>query len=333
MRTIIFPQPEQLLVEKVDDYCSIFTLKPLDKGYGITLGNALRRVLLSSMEGYAITSMRVSSVVHEYETIKGVKENIQDISKNLQEVRFTKAVNTVEDKHKISIPISNKTILRAEDILQATSSFTTPYPELVICHIDEDASFELEVTVERGRDYRNARDNQPENPVKGQIPINAIFTPIRNVKYTIEKTRVGRETDYDSLVLEVQTDGTIQPDETLERAASILIEHYSPLAAKHNFVKIIPSEEHGVADKARSNKIALLNTSIEQLPISARANNCLTKANILTLGDLVQQTSAAIMKLPNFGRKTYKQLQALVKSKGLEFGMDVSAYNLKGELN
>ena len=329
----MFPKPDQLLVEKVDDYCSIFTFKPLDKGYGITLGNALRRMLLSSMEGYAITSMRVSSVVHEYETIKGVKENIQDISKNLQEVRLKKATKTVEDKHTISIPISNKTILRAEDILQATPSFTTPYPELVICHIDQDASFELEVTVERGRDYRNARDNQPENPVKGLIPINAIFTPIRNVKYTIEKTRVGRETDYDSLVLEVQTDGTIQPDETLERAANILIEHYSLLAAKQNFVKVMPSEEQDIADKARANKVTLLNTSIEQLPISARAHNCLTKANIHTLGDLVQLTSASLMRLPNFGRKTQKQLQTLVRSKGLEFGMDVSAYDLQAQLN
>ena len=326
MKTIIFPQPEQVLVEKVDDYCSIFTLKPLDKGYGITLGNSMRRMLLSSMEGYAITSMRVSGVVHEYETIKGVKENIQDISKNLQEVRFAKAANTVEDEHKISIPISNKTILRAEDIIQATSSFTTPNPELVICHIDENASFELEVTVERGRDYRNARENQPENPVQGLIPINAIFTPIKNVKYTIEKTRVGRETDYDALVLEVKTDGTIPPDEIIERAANILIEHYSILAAKHNFLEVMPSQEQGIADKARANMIALLNTPIEQLALSTRALNCLAKANIEILGDLVQLKPAALMKLPNFGRKTNKELQEFLKSKGLEFGMDVSAY-------
>ena len=326
METIIFPQPDQVLVEKVDDYCSIFTLKPLDKGYGITLGNALRRILLSSMEGYAITAVRISSVVHEYETIKGVKENMQDISKNLQEVRFTKAVNTVEDEHKISIPISNKTILRAEDIVQATSSFTTPNPELVICHIDKSASFELEVTVERGRDYRNARDNQPDNAVTDLIPINAIFTPIRNVKYTIEKTRVGRETDYDSLVLEVQTDGTTQPEEALARAASILIEHYNLLAAKHNFVEVISSDEHGVSEKTKLHTIAVLKTPIEDLALPTRAHNCLTKANVSTLGDLVQLKTSSLMRLPNFGRKTQKQLQALVKSKGLEFGMDVSEY-------
>ena len=196
----------------------------------------------------------------------------------------------------------------------------------MICHIDKSASFELEVTVERGRDYRNARDNQPDNTVKGLIPINAIFTPIRNVKYTIEKTRVGRETDYDSLVLEVQTDGTTQPEEALARAASILIEHYNLLAAKHNFVEVISSDEHGVSEKTKLHTIAVLKTPIEDLALPTRAHNCLTKANVSTLGDLVQLKTSSLMRLPNFGRKTQKQLQALVKSKGLEFGMDVSEY-------
>lgn len=323
MATMIFPKPEQVLVEKIDDYRSVFTLKPLNKGYGITIGNTLRRILLSSMEGYAITSVRVPGVLHEYDTIEGVRENMQEISKNLQEVRFKKIGDHVKDK--VRIPISKKEMLSAGDIAQATPSFTIPNPELVICHMDESARFELEITVEHGRDYRNARDHEADNAVKGLIPINAIFTPIRNVKYAIEKTRVGRETDYDSLVLEIQTDGTTQPEEALERAANILIEHYTFLAVKDNFVEAITPETHEVDDKSIPQRLALLKTPIEDLQLSTRVYNCLQKANVRTLGELVQLTVPTMVKFKNFGRKSLKELQALVASKGLEFGMDVSA--------
>lgn len=333
MATITSPRPEQVLIEKIDNSRSIFTLKPLEKGYGITIGNALRRILLSSMEGYAITSVRAPGVLHEYETIAGVRESMQDLSKNLQEIRFKKVGGNVESKNKIVIPVKKKKVLRAGDITQATSAFEISNPELVICYMDESAKFELEITVEHGRDYRNAHDKQPANPVKGLIPINAIFTPIRNVKYTVEKTRVGQETDYDSLLLEIQTDGTTHPEEALERAASILIEHYNFLADRNKFVAVTAPEEFNVGDKHRLQMHSLLETPLEDLKLSTRAYNCLKKAEIKTLRDLVQLPISTMRKFRNFGPKSLQELQALVASKGLDFGMDISAYDVAAKSN
>ena len=326
MPAITFQIPERVATKKVDDSRSIFTLKPLEKGYGVTIGNALRRVMLSSLEGYAITSIRIPSVQHEFSTVEGVMEDVVEIILNLKQVRFKKVGDHAEDK--IFIPVSKKKILKAGDITQATSSFEILNPELVICHMDESARFELEITVEQGRGYLPAEENKPPNPVKGLIPIDAIFTPIKNVKYQIENIRVGQKTDYESLVLEIQTDGTIHSEEALECAANILIEHFNLLAGKRKFIEATDAAEPKVVDKLTPQMCKLLKTSLEDLGLSVRAYNCLKNAHIRTLGDLVRLTIEEISKFRNFGKKSLKELEELVASKGLNFGMDISAYDV-----
>lgn len=325
MSVTTFQIPEKISIKKVDDSRGIFTLKPLEKGYGVTIGNALRRVMLSSLEGYAITSIRVPGVQHEFSTVEGMMEDVVEIILNLKQVRFKKIGDHAEDK--IFIPISKKKILKAGDITQATPSFEILNPELVICHIDESARFELEITVEQGRGYLPAEENKPPNPVKGLIPVDAIFTPIKNVKYQIENIRVGKKTDYESLVLEIQTDGTIHPEEALECAANILIEHFNLLAGKRKFIEADAAEPK-VVDEPMPQMRKLLKTSLGDLGLSVRAYNCLKNAHIRTLGDLVRSTIEEISKFRNFGKKSLKELEELVASKGLKFGMDISAYDV-----
>lgn len=322
-----FQIPEEVSTKKVDNFRGIFTLKPLEKGYGVTIGNALRRVMLSSLEGYAITSIRVPGVQHEFSTIEGVMEDVVEIILNLKQVRFKKIRDNAEDK--IFIPISKKKILKAGDITQATSSFEILNPDLVICHVDESARFELEITVEQGRGYLPAEENTPPNPVKGLIPVDAIFTPIKNVKYLVENIRVGQKTDYESLVLEIQTDGTIHPKEALERTANILIEHFNLLSGENKFIEATDEEEPKAVDESMLQTCKLFKTPLEDLALSVRAYNCLKNANIKTLGDLVQLTIEEIAKFKNFGKKSLQELEELVASKGLSFGMNISAYDVE----
>lgn len=326
MSSIAFQIPGKISVKHADEFHGTFTFKPLERGYGVTVGNALRRVILSSLEGYAITSIRIPGIYHEFSTIEGVTEDLVEIILNLKQIRFKKIGDSVDNK--IFVSINNKKVLTAGDFAQATTAFQITNPDLVICHVDESARFELEVTVEKGRGYVPADENKTANQVKGVIPIDSIFTPIKNVKYHVENTRVGQKTDYEALVLSIQTDGTIHPQAAIERAADIMIKHFALLIDKNKLVETKDLDEVDILDESTLQMRKLLKTPLSEMGLSVRAFNCLKAAEIRTLGDLVQLKVSDMAQFRNFGKKSLKELQDLVASKDLSFGMDLSAYNL-----
>jgi DNA-directed RNA polymerase subunit alpha len=327
MSTLAFQIPERVSIEKIDDFHGIFTFKPLEKGYGVTVGNTLRRVILSSLEGYAITSVRIPGVQHEFSTIEGVIEDLVEIILNLKQVRLRK-IDSLAD-NKIFLAVNKKKVLTAGDFAKATAAFEVLNPDLVICHMDESARFEIEVTIECGRGYVPADEIKIQNAIKGVIPIDAIFTPIKNVKYHVENTRVGQKTDYESLILSIQTDGTIHPQEVLERAARIMMEHFGLLIDRSRLVETTDRDEVETLDEKTLQMRRLLKASLSDMGLSVRAFNCLKAADIKTLGDLVQLNVSDMAKFRNFGKKSLKELQELVESKGLSFGMDVKHYSLE----
>jgi DNA-directed RNA polymerase subunit alpha len=329
MSSIAFQIPGKISVKQADEFHGIFTFKPLERGYGVTIGNALRRVILSSLEGYAITSIKIPGIYHEFSTIEGVTEDLVEIILNLKQIRFKKIGDSTENK--IFISVNNKKNLTAGDFAQATNAFEITNPDLVICHIDESARFEIEVTVEKGRGYIPAEENKGDTQVKGVIPIDSIFTPVRNVRYHVENTRVGQKTDYESLVLSVETDGTIHPQTAIERAADIMMKHFALLIDKNKMVETKDTDEIDVLDESTLQMRKLLKTPLSEMGLSVRAFNCLKAAEIKTLGDLVQLKVSDMAQFRNFGKKSLKELQDLVAGKDLTFGMDLSAYNLNDQ--
>ena len=326
MSSIPFQIPGKISVKQTDEFHGIFTFKPLERGYGLTVGNALRRVILSSLEGYAITSIRIPGIYHEFSGIEGVTEDLVEIILNLKQVRFKKINDSTENK--IFISVSNKKILTAGDLAQATTAFEITNPDLVICHIDESARFELEIIIEKGRGYIPAEENKNGIQAKGVIPIDSIFTPIKNVKYHVENTRVGQKTDYESLVISIETDGTIHPQAAIEKAADIMIKHFALLIDKNKMIETKEIDEVDILDESTLQMRKLLKTLLSEMGLSVRAFNCLKAAEIKTLGDLVQLKVTDMAQFRNFGKKSLKELQDLVASKDLSFGMDLSAYNL-----
>jgi DNA-directed RNA polymerase subunit alpha len=326
MSSIAFQIPGKIYVKNADEFHGIFTFKPLERGYGITIGNALRRVMLSSLEGYAITSIKIPGIYHEFSTIEGVTEDLVEIILNLKQIRFKKIGDSAENK--IFISVNNKKVLTAGDFTKFTTSFEITNPDLVICHIDDAVRFELEVTIEKGRGYVPADENKPDTQIKGVIPIDSIYTPIKNVKYHVENTRVGQKTDYESLILSVETDGTIHPQTAIERAADIMMKHFALLIDKSKIVETKDLEEMDVLDESTLQMRKLLKTPLSEMGLSVRAFNCLKAADIKTLSDLVQLKVSEMSQFRNFGKKSLKELQDLVASKNLSFGMDLSAYNL-----
>lgn len=316
--------PEKISVEKINNDRSIFIFNPLEKGYGVTIGNALRRVMLSSLEGYAITAIKIPSIQHEFSTIVGVVEDLVEIILNLKQVRFKQISD--QTNNKIFLAINKQEILTAHDIDQATSRFEVCNPELVICHMDESARFEMELTVEQGIGYVPADENHTHDAEKGSIAIDAIFTPIRNVTYQVEKTRVEQKTDYESLILDIQTDGSLNPLEALQQAANILIQHFNLLGKQGVIERITYSDELEENDEATLQMRKLLDTPIEQLGLSARAYNSLKTGDIKLLGDLVKLELKEIAGFRNFGKKSMEELKALLASKNLKFGMDIAPY-------
>jgi DNA-directed RNA polymerase subunit alpha len=321
--------PEKVVMEKADDFHGIFTFKPLEKGYGVTIGNALRRILLSSLEGYAITGIKIPGILHEFSTIEGVVEDVAEIILNLKQVRFKKVGESFDGK--VNVNIKKQTQFKAGDISRFTSAFEVLNPDLVICNLDESAHFELELTIEKGRGYLPAEENKPAEQVFGYIPIDAIFTPIKNVKYTVENTRVEQKTDYEKLVIEIQTDGSIHPEKALEGAAHILIKHFALFSDKSMEIETIKESEVEQVDEELLHMRKLLKTPLHDLDLSVRAYNCLKAADIKTLGDLVQLEISDMMKFRNFGKKSLAELEQLVAEKGLTFGMDISKYKLDEE--
>ncbi len=326
MSILAFQMPEKVVMEKSDDFDGQFEFKPLEKGYGVTIGNALRRILLSSLEGYAITAIRIPSVLHEFSTIEGVIEDISEIILNLKMVRFKKINDAIEDK--ITVSIKNQETFSAGDISRFTNGFQILNPELVICHLDTNTAFEVELTIQKGRGYVPAEENKPNDQVFGQIAIDAIFTPIKNVKYNIENTRVEQRTDYEKLLIDIQTDGSIHPEDALKGAAHILIQHFMLFSDNTMTFETAKPEEEEAVDEEMLHMRKVLKTPLNDMDLSVRAYNCLKAADIRTLGDLVQLDMNDMMKFRNFGKKSLTELENLVQEKGLTFGMDLSKYKL-----
>ncbi|KAA6437324.1 DNA-directed RNA polymerase subunit alpha [Rufibacter glacialis] len=327
MSILAFQMPEKVVMEKSDDFNGQFEFKPLEKGYGVTIGNALRRILLSSLEGYAISSIRVPSVLHEFSTIEGVVEDVSEIILNLKMVRFKKIGDLVDDK--ITVSISKQDTFTAGDINKFSGSFQVLNPELVICHLDPESSFEIELTVQKGRGYVPAEENRPADQVFGQIAIDAIFTPVKNVKYSVENTRVEQKTDYERLLLEITTDGSIHPEDALKGAANILIQHFMLFSDNTMTFETVKPEEEEAVDEEMLHMRKVLKTPLHDMDLSVRAYNCLKAADIRTLGDLVQLDLSDMMKFRNFGKKSLTELENLVQEKGLTFGMDIAKYKLE----
>jgi DNA-directed RNA polymerase subunit alpha len=327
MSILAFQMPEKVVMEKADDFHGLFEFKPLEKGYGVTIGNALRRILLSSLEGYAITSIRIGGVLHEFSSVEGVVEDVSDIILNLKMVRFKKVGEIFDEK--ITVNLSGQDTFAAGDINKFTSSFEVLNPELVICHLDNSINFEVELTIQKGRGYVPAEENKPAEQVFGQIAIDAIYTPIKNVKFSVENTRVEQKTDYEKLVLDIQTDGSIHPEEALKGAANILIQHFMLFSDSTMTFETAKPEEEEAVDEELLHMRKVLKTSLQDMDLSVRAYNCLKAADIKTLGDLVQLDIADMMKFRNFGKKSLTELENLVQEKGLTFGMDLSKYKLE----
>jgi DNA-directed RNA polymerase subunit alpha len=329
MSILAFQMPEKVVMEKADDFHGLFTFKPLEKGYGVTIGNALRRILLSSLEGYAITGIKIPGVLHEFSTIEGVVEDVSDIILNLKMVRFKKITDIVDNK--ITVSVANRKQLTAGDIAASTTSFEILNPDHVICNLDDSAQFELEMTVEKGRGYVPADDNKPEEQNFGFISIDSIFTPIKNVKYSVENTRVEQKTDYEQLIIDIETDGSIHPENALKGAANILIQHFMLFSDQNMILETAEQGEPEQVDEELLHMRKLLKTSLNDLDLSVRAYNCLKAADVRTLGDLVNLEISDMMKFRNFGKKSLAELEQLVAEKGLTFGMDLAKYKLDEE--
>lgn len=329
MSILAFQMPEKVVMEKADDFHGLFTFKPLEKGYGVTVGNALRRILLSSLEGYAITGIKIPGVLHEFSTIEGVVEDVSEIILNLKMVRFKK-IGEVADSN-ITISVANKQVLTAGDLAKATTSFEILNPEHVICNLDESAQFEMELTIEKGRGYVSAEDNKPAEQNFGFISIDSIYTPIKNVKYSVENTRVEQKTDYEQLTLDIETDGSIHPENALKGAANILIQHFMLFSDQNMILETQEAGEPEQVDEELLHMRKMLKTNLNDLDLSVRAYNCLKAADVRTLGDLVSLEISDMMKFRNFGKKSLAELEQLVSDKGLTFGMDLSKYKLEEE--
>ena len=321
--------PEKVVMEKATDFHGLFEFKPLEKGYGVTIGNALRRILLSSLEGYAITGIKIPGVLHEFSTIPGVVEDVTEIILNLKMVRFKKISDVNESK--IVVSIKKQEQFKAGDIAKFTSAYQILNPEFVICNLDSSTSFDIEITLEKGRGYVSSEENKPTEQVFGFIPIDAIFTPIKNVKYSIENTRVEQKTDYEKLILEIETDGSIHPEDALKGSANILIKHFMLFSDQTMTLDSVKAEEESVVDEEMLRMRKLLKTNIADLDLSVRAYNCLKAADIKTLGDLASLDISDMMKFRNFGKKSLAELEQLITDKGLTFGVDIVKYKLDEE--
>ncbi len=325
MALLDFQMPEKVVLEKESDFYGRFRLRPLERGYGITVGNALRRVLLSSLEGYAITSVKIPGVDHEFSVVPGVVEDVTEIILNLKGVRLKKVS---EGDARIFVSIRGKGLFTAGDISDHTNAFEVTNPKHVIAHLDTKTQFDIELTIGKGRGYVPAEENKLQNAPIGEVPIDAIFTPVRNVKYDVDAYRVEQKTDYEQLEIEVQTDGTINAEAALKEAANILLRHLMLFSDESITLQ---SEEPAKKDEVDENYLQmrkLLKTPLSELDLSVRAYNCLKAADIKTLGDLVSYNIADLLKFRNFGKKSLTELEELVADKSLQFGMEVLKYRL-----
>jgi len=330
MAILAFQKPDKVIMQKSNDFDGTFEFRPLEPGFGITIGNALRRILLSSLEGYAITSVRFSGVTHEFSTIKGVVEDVTEIILNLKQVRMKKTGES-GDSEKVFVIINGQDSFKAGDITKFSNNFTILNPDLVICNMDSSVTLEIELTVAKGRGYIASEENKNPDAMLGVIAIDSIYTPIKNVKYTIENYRVEQKTDYEKLVLDIATDGSIHPEDALKEAAKILIQHFMLFSDENMMLEAQAKEETKEVDEEILHMRKILKTELVDLDLSVRALNCLKAADIRSLADLVSYDVADMLKFRNFGKKSLTEIQDLVKSKGLSFGMNLSKFKLDEE--
>lgn len=327
MAILAFQKPDKVIMLEADDFKGKFEFRPLEPGYGITIGNALRRILLSSLEGFAITSIKVDGIDHEYSTIPGVLDDVTNIILNLKQVRFKQIVEEVENE-KVTIAVKGTTEFKAGDLGKYLTGFEVLNPDLVICTLDSTASFNIDITINKGRGYVPSDENKVHNAEIGVIPIDAIYTPIRNVKYSIENYRVEQVTDYEKLVIEIDTDGSIHPKEALKEAAKILIHHFMLFSDEKISLEVPEGEEAEEFDEEILKMRQLLKTKLTDLELSVRALNCLKAADVYTLGELVANHRHDLLKFRNFGKKSLTELEDKLEELHLNFGMDVSKYKL-----
>jgi DNA-directed RNA polymerase subunit alpha len=327
MAILAFQKPDKVIMLEADDKFGKFEFRPLEPGYGITVGNALRRILLSSLEGFAITTVKIEGIDHEFSTITGVMEDVTEIILNLKQIRFKRTVEDV-DHERIAVKISGQEVLKAGNLNSALSSFEVLNPDLVICRMENDVKLQMELTINKGRGYVPAEENEPVDGEFGIIAIDSIFTPIRNVKYAVDNYRVEQKTDYEKLLLEIETDGSIHPKDALKEAAKILIYHFMLFSDE----KITLDSDDKLANEEFDEEVLhmrqLLKTKLIDLDLSVRALNCLKAAEVDTLGDLVKFNKNDLLKFRNFGKKSLTELDELLESMSLSFGMDVSKYKL-----
>ncbi len=327
MAILAFQKPDKVLMLEADDFFGKFEFRPLEPGYGITVGNALRRILLSSLEGFAITSIKIDGVEHEFATVPGVIEDVTNIILNLKQVRFKQIVEEIENE-KVSITISGTEVFKAGDIGKHLSGFEVLNPDLEICHLDKSANFQIELNINKGRGYVPADENRNLSDDVNVIAIDSIYTPIRNVKYSIENYRVEQKTDYEKLVIEIATDGSIHPKDALKEAAKILIHHFMLFSDEKILLEQNEVDGNEEFDEEILHMRQLLKTKLADMNLSVRALNCLKSAEVETLGELVQFNKNDLLKFRNFGKKSLTELDELLDSLSLSFGMDISKYKL-----
>ncbi len=327
MPILNFQKPDEVVMLESDKKVGNFEFRPLEPGYGLTVGNALRRVLLSSLEGFAITSIKIEGVEHEFSTIDGVIEDVTEIVLNLKQIRFKQQIED-ENSEIAIIKVSSQKTITAADVANGLSNFQVLNPEQIVCNMDKKVSFEMEILIEKGRGYVPAEDNSKEDTALGTIAIDSIFTPIKNVKYDVENYRVEQKTDFEKLNIHLVTDGSITPKDALTEASKILIQHFLLFSdEKITFGKDLEDE----FDEDTLHMRQLLKSKLSELGLSVRALNCLKTAEVQTLGELVSFNKSDLLKFRNFGKKSLTELEALVEDKGLSFGLDISKYNLDNE--
>ncbi|NBX38087.1 MAG: DNA-directed RNA polymerase subunit alpha [Flavobacteriia bacterium] len=327
MAILNFQRPDKVVMLRSDAFNGEFEFRPLEPGYGITIGNSLRRILLSSLEGYAIASIRIEGVDHEFSAIKGVVEDVTEIILNLKQVRFKQQIDSVENE-RVFLSVQGQTTLTAGDIGKFTNGFQVLNPDLVICNMDSSVKFEMELNIIKGRGYYPSEENKTEEAPFGTIFIDSIFTPIKNVQYTVENYRVEQKTDYEKLILNITTDGSVHPKEALKESAKILIQHFVLFSDDRMTLDTEVKQEVEEFDETSLHMRQLLKTKLVDMDLSVRALNCLKAAEVETLGELVSFSKSDLLKFRNFGRKSLTELEDLVDNKNLTFGMNVAKYKL-----
>lgn len=332
MSILNFQKPDKIVMQKATDFEGTFEFKPLEPGFGQTVGNSIRRVLLSSLEGFAISAIRIAGVEHEFSTIRGVVEDVVEIILNLKQVRLKQLIKDDEStSEKIYLTISGKEEFRASDIEEATNVFKVTNPDMLICRMEPFVTLEVELTVTKGRGYVVAEDNLPKDAPIGVIPVDAIYTPVKNVSYKVENTRVGQRTDYEKLTIELKTDGTIHPEDAIKEASRIMIQHLMLITDENITFDDATSREDNIVDEHILHMRKLLKTSLEDLDLSVRAYNCLKAAKINSLSEVVRYDMHELLKFRNFGKKSLVEIEELLEEKGLTFGMDLAKYRLDEE--